>query len=148
MPVATTISVMAQATAMALAAGAAEPVEGEIGGRFQFGSAGDQNSAASLPHDSKKHILMNTSISITAIMLLVVLLRLYSRIIVLHTIHWDDWLIIPSALFSIMMTIFICLNAAAGGGNHVWDINSENLVWMVKVRLSRRCAFRPRGRRT
>lgn len=53
----------------------------------------------------------------------------------MKTMRLDDWFIIPSTMLTVLMTVFICLNAKAGGGNHVWDIKKDNLVWMVKVSL-------------
>lgn len=103
-----------------------------VGGRFSLSTG--NTAGVDLPHDSKKDLLISTSVSVTVIMLLFFFLRMYSRVLVLKTMRLDDWFIIPSMIMSVLVMAFICLNAKAGGGNHLWDIDlKNNLIWMVKV---------------
>ncbi|KAL2268980.1 hypothetical protein VTJ83DRAFT_3826 [Remersonia thermophila] len=63
---------------------------------------------------------------------LAVLLRIYSRAIVLRSFGADDFMIVPAQILTIASAVAIGLEAKYGLGRHVWMMPPENFVPYMK----------------
>lgn len=89
------------ATLVAAAAAATVSVGATLSGNnfnvSQLGT-GAAPGASARPQDSKGPLLAAVSWGLTAIMLVSVMLRFYSRGVILRIIGYEDWAIIPAAV--------------------------------------------------
>lgn len=84
---------------------------------------------------SQTIIAVNVLFSIFAT--IVVLIRLFTRSKLLHSVGTDDWLILVGLGSAWVLALWNSIGTAWGLGRHVWDIPEENWMGVGKVRLPR-----------
>ncbi|KAK0633949.1 hypothetical protein B0T14DRAFT_84106 [Immersiella caudata] len=62
-----------------------------------------------------------------------VVLRFYTRRIIITVLNWEDWLIVAAQVFSNAMCVAFGIQASLGHGQHVYHIPLENFMPMGKV---------------
>lgn len=104
------------------------------GGQWSIDGLGSGSTDDGRPQDSRKQLMEGATIGMCATMFAFFLMRAYCRFRLLKMARVEDWLIIPGVIFAILQAIYIVLNAEAGGGEHIWNIKKENLLYLVRVR--------------
>ncbi|KAM7219069.1 hypothetical protein V8F06_005507 [Rhypophila decipiens] len=69
---------------------------------------------------------------LTAVTFVFVILRLYTRAVVVHQVGWDDHIFVFSAVLLLLYTLFLLLSATYGFGQPITDLPLEDAVLAVK----------------
>ncbi|KAM7187538.1 hypothetical protein V8F33_011185 [Rhypophila sp. PSN 637] len=69
---------------------------------------------------------------LTAVTFIFVLLRLYTRAVVVHQVGWDDHIFVFSAVLLLLYTVSLNLSATYGFGQPITDLPLEDAVLAVK----------------
>ncbi|KAH6709116.1 hypothetical protein BKA61DRAFT_738186 [Leptodontidium sp. MPI-SDFR-AT-0119] len=94
-----------------------------------------QNLCQGFPKPSKAPYIRNLTIIMALLAAVFVLLRCYSRTMVVKRFWWDDWNTAVAALFMIMIAVVMIWDSTIGLGLHAWDVDSpDNLVKIAKAR--------------
>ncbi|KAL1960393.1 hypothetical protein VTO42DRAFT_7692 [Malbranchea cinnamomea] len=72
--------------------------------------------------ETRQPELLGVQISMTALAVLLVGLRLYTRKVIKGGFGPDDWTILAATVLAVIMTICSCLGVLGGMGLHQWDI--------------------------
>ncbi|KAL2072680.1 hypothetical protein VTL71DRAFT_12023 [Oculimacula yallundae] len=86
------------------------------------------------PIPTQAPYIRNLTITMAALAAVFVLLRFYSRTMVVRRFWWDDGIVAIAALFMIMIAVVMIWDSTIGLGLHAWDVESpEKLVMIAKV---------------
>jgi len=96
-----------------------------------------------LPHGSLGPHLAISTITLSALAVIIVAGRMYGRIYLLKNAGWDDYCIVIAVLTSLWYTISVCVGVRAGVGRHGWDIPPANLPLISKAPLPIPAPFNP-----
>ncbi|EJT75680.1 hypothetical protein GGTG_05612 [Gaeumannomyces tritici R3-111a-1] len=80
------------------------------------------------PNENRGPELLATSISLTALALTIVGMRLYVRIRIINSLFTDDYLMVLSALSFVAMTVLVVIQAEKGAGRHIEYIGKADFV--------------------
>ncbi|KAL8404697.1 hypothetical protein RB594_009528 [Gaeumannomyces avenae] len=80
------------------------------------------------PNENRGPELLATSISLTALTLTIIGMRLYVRIKMINNLFTDDYLMVLSALFFVAMTALVVIQAEKGAGRHIEYIGKADFV--------------------
>ncbi|KAK0119294.1 hypothetical protein ONS95_008141 [Cadophora gregata] len=83
---------------------------------------------------SKSAYIRNLTIIMALLAAVFVLLRCYSRTMIVKRFWWDDWNTAVAALFMVMIAVVMIWDSTIGLGLHAWDVDGPaNLVQIAKV---------------
>lgn len=86
--------------------------------------------------------LLIVEATILPLALIVLLMRLYVRIVLLKSIGWDDWLMVAASVFGSGVSICVVLASNLFGWDmHVWDVLPGDMVAGRKVSLAVQALF-------
>ncbi|KAL0941958.1 uncharacterized protein CTRU02_204721 [Colletotrichum truncatum] len=85
--------------------------------------------------ESNGHFVSGIAIGFVVASAIVMLLRLYTRLVLLKIAGNDDWTILLAMLFSIVVTIATCLEVKYGMGRHVENVSIEETLQQLKFLL-------------
>ncbi|EPE05187.1 hypothetical protein F503_03792 [Ophiostoma piceae UAMH 11346] len=87
-----------------------------------------------LDAETRVPILVGTSVAFTVASSLVVLLRIYTRFVIVHSLGIDDYTMVAAAVLAVGVTVVTILQAQNGLGHHVWiPISAEETQIQLKA---------------
>ncbi|PQE20518.1 hypothetical protein CJF30_00001815 [Rutstroemia sp. NJR-2017a BBW] len=72
----------------------------------------------------------------TALAILLVLARLYTRRVIIRAHGYEDWLIVATLILFIMFSSFTTAAALSGLGSHYNELTLEEFVWSNKMEIA------------
>ncbi|KAI0008608.1 hypothetical protein F4779DRAFT_618487 [Xylariaceae sp. FL0662B] len=83
---------------------------------------------STLAHDDRARLVIGAVCLVCSIASVVVVLRFYTRSIILKQVGADDYLVLMALMFVIATGTSVCMNTRNGLGKHLWDLGGPEQI--------------------